>query len=67
MILESLLEYLALMMRLNIFVSELKGMLQYDSKKHIVCCGISVAPRDGGIVPVNVHVSAMDVNAKGSD
>ena len=30
-------------------------------------CGIYVAPRDGGIVPVNGHVNPMDVNDKGSD
>ena len=36
-------------------------------RKHIVCCGIYVAPMDGGIVPVNGCVSAMDFNAKGYD
>ena len=36
-------------------------------RKHIFCCGIYVAPRDGGIVPVNGHIAPMDVNAKGSD
>ena len=36
-------------------------------RKHIVCCGIYVTPRDCGIVPVNGNVIAMDVNAKGSD
>ena len=40
-------------------------LLRY--RKHIVCSGIYVAERDGSIVPVNVHFSAMDVNAKGSD
>ena len=30
-------------------------------------CGIYVAPRDGGIVLVNGHVSVMDVNAKDAD
>ena len=35
--------------------------------KYIICCGIYITPRDGGIVPVNGHVSPMDVNAKGSD
>ena len=35
--------------------------------KRIVFCGIHVAPRDGGIAPVNCYVSAMYVNAKGSD
>ena len=34
--------------------------------KHVVCYGIYVTSMDGGILPVNDHVSAMDVNAKGS-
>ena len=36
-------------------------------RQHIVCGGIHVTPRDGGIFPVNGHVRAVDVNAKGSD
>ena len=36
-------------------------------RNYIVCCGIYVASRDGGIVPVNGHVSAMGDNAKGCD
>ena len=35
--------------------------------ERLIGCGIYVAPRDGGIVPVNGHVNPMDVNAKGSD
>ena len=54
----SALEYLASRIRFILFVSALKGAL---------CCGIYVAPRDGGIVPVNGHVNPMDVNAMGSD
>ena len=38
-----------------------------QQRKRIVCCGIYVAPKDGGIIPVNGRVSAMDVNDKGSD
>ena len=47
------------------FVVERCVVLGY--RKHIVCCVINVALRDGGIVPVNGYVSAMNVNDKGSD
>ena len=62
MVLISALEYLASRMRFILFVSDLKGALCSDSG-----CGIYIAPKDGGIVPVNVHVSAMAVKTKGSD
>ena len=39
----------------------------FQYRKYIVCCGIYVAPRDGGIVPVNGNVSDMDGNANGAD
>ena len=34
---------------------------------YIVCCGIYIEPSNGGTIQVNVHASAMDVNAKVSD
>ena len=34
---------------------------------YFLTSGMYVAPRGGGIVPVNGHVNLMDVNAKGSD
>ena len=38
----------------------------WQEHKYIVCGGVHVAPWDGGIFPVNGHVSAVDVNIKGA-
>ena len=67
MVLISAFEYLASRMRFILFVSELKGALCCDSANTYFFCGIYIAPKDGGIVAVNGHISAMAVKAKGSD
>ena len=67
MVLGSAFVYLASRIRFILLVSELNCALYCDSTNTSFCCGIYVAPRDGGIVPVNGHVSAMYVNFKGSD
>ena len=36
-------------------------------RKYIVYCGIYIPPRDDSIVTVNGHISAIGVNANGSD
>ena len=66
MVLRSAFGYLASRMRFIILVSELKGVLYYNSANTLFFVE-SMLRHDGGIVPVNGHISAMDGNAKGSD
>ena len=63
----SALEYLASRIRFIIFVSELKGALCCDSANTSFVVEYISRQRNGDIVPVNGHVSAMAVKAKGSD
>ena len=63
MVLISALEYLASRIRFILFVSALEGALCCDSANTSFAVE-SMSPKDGGIVPVNGHVSAMAVKPR---